>query len=75
MDNHYGKFIDINISYRDIFTHSDHQTHSSHSRSLTYHSRTHAHTHTNVYIMIKDLLVSFYTQFQKDHNKRMPHKF
>ena len=23
MDNHYGKFIDINIQYRDIFTRSD----------------------------------------------------
>ena len=36
------------------------------------HTRT--HIHTNIYIMIKDLLVSLYTQFHNDHNKRMPHK-
>ena len=40
-----------------------------------YHLRIHAHIHTNIYIMIKYQLVSLYTQFHKDHNKRMPHKF
>ena len=40
-----------------------------------YHSRIQAHIHKNIYIMIKGQLVSLYTQFHKDHNKRMHHKF
>ena len=57
----------------EIYLHSDHRMHTSHSCSLFIHSRKDIYIHTNIYIMIIYLLVSLYTQFHKDHSKRMPH--